>query len=230
MPEQAAMHKAKHLNSILIAIGIVFQILAPIVSFAVPYYGWLWFFGSILGGVVFVLGMYGVLAHLFTPKATAEATGYDLGNGCQTKRQDFDFLGRFWLEQNRTLWSRLQTIYLLEVVLLSGWYVLRRADPYWFVCVAMIFGSVALAVLCFIVIRDVEYLNKIGDKLGNEIPKPSHAYFRSGRAMVLLVPFVLIAVNMNLLTWGDSKTDTTPQPQILGQIKVGNVPVRSHGP
>jgi len=100
----------------------------------------------------------------------------------------------FWLEQNRLMWSRMQTIMAIEAGVLIGWYELWTKEYYDLSFVLLLAGSVILVAISQLTERDAEYMDCCQAKAGDKIPRLG----RKGRRTAICAPLWLCVGNISL--------------------------------
>jgi hypothetical protein len=107
-----------------------------------------------------------------------------------------------FIEQNRLLWSRIQTVYVFEAAIIAAWYVVWRRDT-WQVGIAIgAAGTIVTFLVLLITVRDAEYvkayLTRLQDENGLPYPSPRNTW-RGGRSLLPGIVGVVLAVNIALI-------------------------------
>ncbi len=106
---------------------------------------------------------------------------------------------KLFLEQNKLLWGRLQTAYLVEAGTLTAYFVTSAAAP-WLSVMTLLLSVVLLVILFLLVCRDVQHLHQLQHPLIQRIDGLIYGTV-NGRLLALLIPIVLVAINCGLAIW-----------------------------
>ncbi len=115
---------------------------------------------------------------------------------------DKDCVIDVFIEQNKLLWSRIQTVYVFEAAIIAAWYVVWRRDI-WQVGIAIgVAGAIVTFLVLLITVRDAEYvkayLTRLQDENGLPCPSPRSTW-RGGRRMLPGIVGVVLVVNIALI-------------------------------
>jgi len=102
-------------------------------------------------------------------------------------------------EQNKLLWGRLKTAYLIEAGALVAFYVTAANAP-WQSVVILLFSVFLLLLLFLLVCRDVQHLQQLNHPAVTPIRGLIFDQL-SGRLVALVVPATLLIANSSLAIW-----------------------------
>ena len=107
---------------------------------------------------------------------------------------------KLFYEQNKLLWSRLQTAYLVEAGTLTAFYVLLKDRQPEIALGTCILGSVLLFVLLLILVRDVQFHTAMRQWLPLATISPTWRTLGiRGKYFAIVIPIVLIVANAILV-------------------------------
>jgi hypothetical protein len=108
---------------------------------------------------------------------------------------------KYWLEQSKFMWSRLQTISALEVAIVGGWYVLIDGKHSNFALPLLLSGTVFMAMLGLLVKRDIQYMAAWQRLAAGSFPDVDHPFLLiKGRWIAIAIPTVLLVANL-VIAW-----------------------------
>jgi hypothetical protein len=106
---------------------------------------------------------------------------------------------KFWLEQSKLMWSRVQTASVIEAAALAGWYKLLRDNQLGTALVVLVLGAGLLVVVGLLMYRDSQYMVACERVAGDQMPQPSPPLFGlSGRRIAVGSPLLLASCNIVL--------------------------------
>ena len=105
--------------------------------------------------------------------------------------------GKLYYEQNKLLWSRLQTAYLLEAVTLAGYYALIRDDKPSLAAGLILLTSIMLILLTAITQRDGLYLRQMREAGWLPLGEVDHktTFGLAAKTLAVWIPFILLIAN-----------------------------------
>lgn len=107
---------------------------------------------------------------------------------------------KFWLEQSELMWSRVQTIAVIEASTLGAWYVLILAEKFHLARAILLVGLLLLIAVSLLMLRDGQYMNACEKEAGYNFPNVAKPFLGlKGRYIAFGIPLALALVNIMLL-------------------------------
>jgi len=107
---------------------------------------------------------------------------------------------KLWQEESKLMWSRIQTVSVLEAGVLTGWYKLCETNQSLLAKALLIVGSLLMFIIGILMHRDAQYMKACEDAAGDNFPKPQKPCLHiSGRWIAIGIIFILTVCNLLLL-------------------------------
>jgi hypothetical protein len=105
---------------------------------------------------------------------------------------------KFWLEQSKLMWGRVQTISAVEAGALSAWYVLYDDKHPLLATGILVLDTLMLGFLALLMRRDAAYMSACEEQCPNLFPAPSAKpiFNLRGRDIAFGIPMTLLIFNV----------------------------------
>jgi hypothetical protein len=120
---------------------------------------------------------------------------------------------KFWQEQSRLMWSRVQTASVLEAGTLGSWYTTWK-DCFPSISIGiLVFSVILLIIVSLLMRRDAQYMESCQRFLGDEFLRPERPLFGiSGRLIAAIFPMILCLANISLVFFTIYQQSRCAQP------------------
>jgi hypothetical protein len=101
---------------------------------------------------------------------------------------------KFWLEESKLMWSRVQTVSALEAATVGGWYA-TKSDPNLGLAIMGV-GTFLMLLICLLMKRDAQFMHACQAIAGDKMPPVAKPLFGlRGRHIAVIIPIVLVLAN-----------------------------------
>lgn len=95
------------------------------------------------------------------------------------------------IEQNRLMWSRIQTIYVLQAAVVTAWYMVWRGDVWQLGLIISAGGMLATFLVMLVAERDTNYVDAyLGELQAAGVlppPQPEKPWWRGRRCLLAII-------------------------------------------
>lgn len=109
---------------------------------------------------------------------------------------------KLWLEHSKLMWSRLQTIAVLEGGIIAGWYKIYEINNFNLGYPVLIIGSMLLLIIGLLIHRDSQYMHTFEEAAGDAFSnRPKPLLGLPGRILALVIVGILLLSNISLICY-----------------------------